>query len=487
MTSGDYSLEAGTWAPVIYGRTHHADEWWRALPAGVTRNGPAAQVIRAAIADGRVPAPRFVLARLDQGTLVGVTCAPSQFGSDMASDSHGRPLYCFVGWYSPDSRVEVPGFAELTAGWERLVGAEYERAMRPVWLASAAEARVPRAPAPGQAPWPAPSGPRLEDLPGSLSSVVHPGDVVRVYPSAQADLVWQAVADHGVQAAVVTGWETHRPAISPYLTHVSADDVSGPAPLVVQAPPRPEPAAPGPAPAASAQPGYQGGSSGASWPAGRDGTRHEHERSHDRPGDIGTSRETPSPGGGMVARMMRAVSDYIVGGDDDYPPDPPTWDGAWTFRPPASFVAGDASYVFQYTIGRPAIRCMQRHSGMRFDWTGSGWVPVEAKPQAPTPARAATPSRYQDNPPGTSDRDLLDEPPVTDLKMATPQSAPDQRQKLNSTFSGFNRSARARPGDAAAGAGPRAGAASPGGSSPDAEGGTETGQATPPEWSPDES
>jgi len=73
MTSGDYPGEAGAWALVIYGRTHHVDEWWRALPAGVTRDGRAAGVIKGAIADGRVPAPRFVLARLAVGTLVGVS------------------------------------------------------------------------------------------------------------------------------------------------------------------------------------------------------------------------------------------------------------------------------------------------------------------------------------------------------------------------------------------------------------------------------
>ena len=115
MTFDDHPDQGGAWAPIIYGRTHRVDEWWRALPAGVARDGQAAGVIKAAIADGRVPAPRFVLARLTGGTLVGVVSSAGQFGTEMAADDIGRPLYCFVGWYSGDPRVAVPTASRAAA------------------------------------------------------------------------------------------------------------------------------------------------------------------------------------------------------------------------------------------------------------------------------------------------------------------------------------------------------------------------------------
>jgi len=514
MTSGDYPGEAGAWALVIYGRTHHVDEWWRALPAGVTRDGRAAGVIKGAIADGRVPAPRFVLARLAVGTLVGVVCSASRFGTEMAADSFGRPLYCFVGWYSGDPRVAVPGFAELTGGWERLVLAAYDRVMRPVWLASADEARVPAVLEPEEAPWAVPSGKRLEELPAFLSDVSAPGDTVRVYPSASAALVWQAVADYGVRAAVVTGWETYRSAIRPYLTHVCADDFRGPSPMVLEAPPRGDRAAHGPSPREQTRPRYQPASAGTSRataeaehgdPSVRSKTeptsaygradRGEGWRGDERRGG---EWEAAGSGGGLLGGLKRAaqgvVSGMLSGGDADLPGDPPGWTGAWTFRPPATFEATDGPYVFWYTIGEQAIRCASQRTGQQFEWTGSHWVPVatahpQTHPRSQSPSRApghgtapaTAPARYPVGPPGSDEPDLLDQPPVTGLGMVTPQAPPpDMRTKLKSTFSGFGRSTRDQTATPGADAEAQEGGTGPGDGSPSADSPPQTDQTTPP-------
>ena len=471
MTSGDYLSQAGSWAPVIFGKTYRIDEWWRALPVGVTRDGRTAGVIKGAIADGRIPVPRFVLARLAAGTLVGVACSASQFGTGMAADSFGRPLYCFVGWYSGDQRPAVPGLAELADGWERIVLAEYDRVMRPVWLASADEARVPAVLKPVTAPWPVPSGQRRAEPPAQFASDVSaPGDTIRVYPSASAALIWQAVVDYGVQAAVVTGWERYRSALRPYLTHVCADDFTGPAPMVLPAPLH-EDATP-PAPRNQAGTGYQPGATETSWASATDAYgdpspryRTEPAVSYERadPGEGWQGGDRPpgekeaagSGGGryggvfGPLKRAQDAVSGMLSGGDVGLPGDPPDRKGAWTFRPPAIFEAVDGPYVFQYKVGQQAIRCADQRTGQQFEWTGSHWVtPAKARPQASPRASYGTapdPARRRADPPGFGAADLLDQPPVTGLEVVAPQPPPpDMREKLKSTFSDFGRSTRDR-------------------------------------------
>ena len=514
MTSGDYPGAGGAWSPVIYARTHRVDEWWRALPAGVTRDGRTAGVIKGAIADGRVPAPRFVLARLVAGTLVGVVCSASRFGTEMAADSFGRPLYCFVGWYCRDLRVAVPSFAELTGGWERLVLAEYDRVMRPVWLASAEEARVPAALEPGKAPWAATGGPRLTELPADLSDVSAPGNTVRVYPSASAALVWQAVADHGVRAAVVTGWEKYRSAIRPYLTHICADDFTGPSSMVLAVPRHEDRTVTGPGPRKHARSGYQPGPYG----EGRATAETEYDDPSvrytteptpaygraDRGGAWqGGGREAAGSGGGLFGGVRNplkwaqdVVSGVLSGGDAGPPGEPPDWKGAWTFRPPTTFEATEGSYTFWYTIGEPLIRCTDQHTGEQLEWTGSHWVPAataqaqsQPRPQAPPRSPGygtapAAPARYPADPPGFDEPDLLDQPPVTGLGMVTPQvPPPDMRKKLNSTFSGFGRSTRDRadaPGaGAAADAEAQEGSTGPDDASPGTDSPPGTGQTTP--------
>ncbi|HEX4094439.1 MAG TPA: hypothetical protein VHZ33_37465 [Trebonia sp.] len=434
--------QAGAWAPVIYFRTHRVDAWWRALPAGVDPGGPIAGVITAALGGGWFPAPRFVLARLDAGTLAGVACAASQFGTEMAADADRRPLYGFVGWYCADPRVIVPTLAELADDWKRLVRAEYDPVMGPAWLASAAEAQVPVVWEPSQPPWAPPGGRRLATLPPGLSDVAAPdAGVLRVFPSVSAALVWQAVADYGVRAAVATGWKTYKSAIQPFLTHVCADDATGSFPM-----PAPPPTAEERGAAASGR-RDQAGSVGQNAPSqsasavGPSAWRNERDADQDALGTggrlLGRLRDL-GDGVKNVKNVKKVFPDARSGGDDGLPR-PPEWAGGWTFRPPATFLSEERHYVYWYVIGEPAVHCMDQRLGKQFDWTASGWVPAEPGPAAPGPDPGG-PGVGPEAGPGIN----------ADLRIAMPQPLTEEkRRKLASTFGGFSglrREREAEPG-----------------------------------------
>jgi hypothetical protein len=502
MTSGDSPGPGDAWTPVIYGKTHRVDEWWRALPAGVTREGNAARVIKAAIADGRVPAPRFVLARLSGGTLVGVVSSASQFGTEMTSDSHGRPLFCFVGWHCDDPAAAVPSFGELTSDWERLVLPEYDTVMRPVWLAPPSEARVPVVPPPATAPWQVPGRRREEDSQAS-SPEEHPSrNTLRVFPSDVAATIWQMVADQGVRAALVTGWETYSSAISPDLTHVCADDFTGPVPLILRPPPRDSRRAPEAGSTSRARGEDERGLSGASpraattetggpAPLPEDdsisgsapGERGEAGRGNDRRGhDRDAGGLSGALRGGVeetLRRVRQGFSDILPGVDPTFPGDPPDGPGAWTFHPPATFEAMDGPYLFSYTIGWPAIRCKDQRTGGRLDWTGSHWEPATttsspSRQPASPPASGTTarPGRHAAAPTYSDEPNLLDQPPATGTGNAAPQAPPDMSRKLKTRFSGeFGRSARDRQA--------REAEAGEDGTGPDGTGPPQTGHTTP--------
>jgi hypothetical protein len=495
MTSGDYPAGTGAWAPVIFFRTHRVDMWWRVRPADVSPDGTVAAIIAGAIGSGRFPAPRFVLARLDAGTLAGVACAASQFGTEYAADSQGRPLYGFIGWRCADPRAQVPAFDEFTSGWELLVRRAYDPVMATVWLASAQEAREPVAAEPGPAPWPAPGGPRLRDLPADLADVAAPdGGTVRVYPSASAPLVWQAVADYGARAALVTGWATYQSAIQPALTHVCANGVSGPFPMSAPSPARASRPAGGPAPGEqAATAGYRPADQPAGvghQPAGLGyqpaGVGYQPAGLGYQPAGVGHQSAGPAAepaaglrpdadreaggsggsGGRMLGRLrdlgdgvIKAVTEAVSAGDDGVPPAPPDWSGGWTFHPPKTFLAEDRHYVYWHALDDPVIHCMDQRVRQWLDWTGSGWLVSEAGQRASTAAdqpQASPGAAGHDNAPGQPERQApagsahAQPPTAPDLRTVTPQPLSDaKRQKMNTAFGGFGRPTRDR--DAAPG------------------------------------
>jgi hypothetical protein len=234
--------QPGGWFPLVYGRTFSADLWWRAVPPEVTRTGREGAVVLATVGGGRGlnDGPRFALLRRPGRTLVGVACPAARISDDMNSDG-SRPLFCFVGWFSTSRDPRVPSFAHIQEHWKDWAAPEYERWMKPAWTAHQSKLRDPAPTSSERAPWERDGN--LPDTPLLVAAVARevlpqtPG-CIRVHPSAEADLIWQAVARTTGSASLVTGWASYRDGIREGLTDVTADDVRGSAPLAVPLPQR---------------------------------------------------------------------------------------------------------------------------------------------------------------------------------------------------------------------------------------------------------
>lgn len=220
--------DPGWWASIVYARTRDVDLWWRALPPQMRRDGPEARVLDATVAGNGVRAPRFVLARLASGTLLGVACQTHQISQDMCSDG-SRPVPCFIGWLSSDNRVTVPQFDAMESGWVTWAAAEYESLLRPVWTESTSRVREtdrthelrPRWELTGTVP---------DAHPWDRSEFEEPTrDGVRVYSATDAARVWRGIDRYGLNATVVTGWHSVRTALHRGLTHACVAEFQGPA------------------------------------------------------------------------------------------------------------------------------------------------------------------------------------------------------------------------------------------------------------------
>ncbi|WP_242907326.1 hypothetical protein [Actinomadura terrae] len=210
------------WAPVVYGRTRHADTWWRALPEGIDQHGWLDEVVRAALAGGAGlrGAPRFVLARSGAHRLVGVACQAADLSATLPSDTlhsdtphsdGAREMYCFVGWAASGGPAGPPPAGPpwplLRDSYRRWAGDVYERWTAPVWTAPLSELRWPRRSRPEPPPWPAP--------PLRPFSAAPPPAGVEVVPPSGWEEAWDEanVAVHPV--TVVLGWESVPRGVTP--------------------------------------------------------------------------------------------------------------------------------------------------------------------------------------------------------------------------------------------------------------------------------
>lgn len=214
-------MSAG-WSAVVYGRTLAVDEWWRALPAEVSANGPVGQAVLAAVAGGErlESGPRFVLSRGRHGVLVGGACDIALVDHEMSHDEHGRPLYGFIGWHTADPWAQpLPRLADLERGFVAWAGATYREWVTPTW-----QARTPRTAAmlrssPGPAPW---------NPEGTLEHAI--GDIASDTDEDQ----WAALAADPDHSVLVTGWTREQERQHRQFT----------APAPPQAPPPPSPPPP---------------------------------------------------------------------------------------------------------------------------------------------------------------------------------------------------------------------------------------------------
>ncbi|NJP45661.1 hypothetical protein [Actinacidiphila epipremni] len=248
----------GGWSAVVYGRTYQVDHWWRARPDGLGESSPVGSMVRATVAGGRrlrTEEPRFVLGRGAHGLLVGGACMLSLLDDTMDKDEHGRPLYGFVGWHTPDRSAAVPSLEALHrefAGW---AGPVYREWTALTWNARTQRAADPRISVSGPAPWAAASGRAApaadgtvadglaEGALGSVREPAEPGDApaspagsvwlpaepysVHLLPGSEAGQVWAAARERPWERAVlVTGWRETRDADFAALTHLCSADIT---------------------------------------------------------------------------------------------------------------------------------------------------------------------------------------------------------------------------------------------------------------------
>ncbi|MFF7588108.1 hypothetical protein ACFZCK_11570 [Kitasatospora purpeofusca] len=269
----------GGWSALVYGRTLQVDQWWRALPAGVDRQGPVADAVRAAVAGGNrlEEGPRFLLHRDARGVLVGAACELGRISRTMVHDRFGRPLYGFVGWYRaaavPDPAAgRIPELGELTQYLAEWAGPVYTEWIAPTWEAVGREEAEPRTTRPVAAPWhgaAAPSPTAAVWLPAHSAGT-------HLLPESDADALWSAAAGAGDRCLLATGWRRRSDAEAHRFTHLTSADCRA-YELLRPPPPPPPPAPPQPVPVVG--PGPAGGPTGSDGGTGRTGGTADREPS----------------------------------------------------------------------------------------------------------------------------------------------------------------------------------------------------------------
>ncbi|MFE2178649.1 hypothetical protein [Kitasatospora sp. NPDC059462] len=303
-TDGPGPGNADGWSAVVYGRTLRVDQWWRALPAGVDRQGPVGDAVRAAVAGGSrlEHGPRFLLHRDDRGVLVGAACELDLISRVMVQDRFGRPLYGFVGWYRPASAGSggrVPALAELAGHLADWAGPVYAEWIAQTWEAVGREEAEPRTTRAVAAPWPerAPLAAGAAPQPAVWRPALPAG--CHLLPEADAPGLWAAAAAGPGRCVLVTGWRRRADADADRLTHLTSADCHGYE--LLRPPPPPPPPRPVPPPPA---PGRSGPAPGRSGPA---------PAAEPGPGATPGPRPGPRPGpsgwGRAARRIGKAMAD----------------------------------------------------------------------------------------------------------------------------------------------------------------------------------
>ncbi|MFB7470483.1 hypothetical protein [Kitasatospora sp. NPDC056184] len=391
----------GGWSAVVYGRTLRVDQWWRALPAGVDRQGPVGDAVRAAVAGGsRLEyGPRFLLHRDGRGVLVGAACELGLISREMVQDRFGRPLYGFVGWYRPASAGtggRLPGLPELAhhlAGW---AGPVYTEWIAPTWEAVGREDAEPRTTRPVAAPWPDRPAGAADPAPTPPAwRPAHPAGS-HLLPEADAPGLWAAAAAGPGRCVLVTGWRRRSDAEAGRLTHLTSADCHG---YELLSPPPPPPPPPQQQPGAGPAQG-PGANTGAK--AGADtGTK---AGAKDSPGAGPVPGPSRGPSGwGRTVRGLGKLGKVVVGAI--WPDDPEE-----QAKAPGQHPGGEPRH------GRYPVTGRDPHGARDRDpYDGLGDPPPA--PEAPRPAVAPN------GPAPGVPRPGADEPPRWRTRAVDPQEA----------------------------------------------------------------
>ncbi len=397
--------DRGWWAPIVYARTRDVDFWWRALPQQMRRDGSEARALDATIADDGARAPRFVLARLPSGTLLGVACQTHLISKHMRSDG-SRPVPCFIGWLSADPRVAVPQFDAVQAGWGGWAAREYDVWMRNVWAERDRRVRQTDETSAVPPPWEMTETVPDADV-GDRSEFEEPTRAgIRVYPAAEAARVWRGVDRYGVNATVVTGWTSGRTALRPGLTHACAADFHGAMQIywLPSAKPTRQTQTAGPPgiddPYATAGPTYGGNPPAYGGSAPPETARQHGAAGQPDAGNAAAGDQGPAPRrSGLLARgrqLVQGAQERFAAATSgasaqEQPPAPPTGQLEWTLDlDERAWLARRGEYVYSHRIDEPTIVCWHESAPEEaFQWIGDGEWQRAGTPLPKTAGRPA--------------------------------------------------------------------------------------------------
>ncbi|MER7167860.1 hypothetical protein ABT336_17540 [Micromonospora sp. NPDC000207] len=221
------------WSPVVFGRTRHADAWWRAVPTGLTGVDWLTDVVHATVNNGRRidDGPRFALAQVDGGVLVGVACRATELGTEFGEQA-GRRLYTFVGWFGPvRAAAQIPPLAAWRDRWRDWTRTTYHDWLRIDWDRPARTLHTPHESTPDLPGWVTdpPSFVTPEaTAPAVPAPAPAPRGTVWLLPAGHADAGWEAVRRGGGPAVLVVAGDHRRNVLLDGVTHVYAGDVPEP-------------------------------------------------------------------------------------------------------------------------------------------------------------------------------------------------------------------------------------------------------------------
>ncbi|MFF3320730.1 hypothetical protein [Streptomyces sp. NPDC002889] len=303
------------WCAVVYGRTYRIDEWWRAMPAEVPVQGPVGRAVLATVAGGKrlADSPRYLLARGAHGVLVGAACRIDVVDQTRAVESHGRPLYGFVGWHHRDRHIAgLPGLRELEQRLSDWAGPTYQEWVTPAWEARTSRSATMLTSTAGPAPWDE-TGPGAK--PFTADHTALPSELwarqrtMHVFPQAEAALLWDAVLRTGQDFVLGAGWREARDGDPSVLTHLCSADATGHQEILHKPPPPTSPPRPGRPPGWQPSPAAQRDHRSGR----RDQYGSERRRSKER---YEPPREDSGGLGGLAKSVLESLFGLGGGGDE---------------------------------------------------------------------------------------------------------------------------------------------------------------------------
>ncbi|WP_434743458.1 hypothetical protein [Micromonospora sp. SH-82] len=219
------------WSPVVFGRTRHADAWWRAVPAGLTGVDWLTDVVHATVNNGRRidDGPRFALAQVDAGVLVGVACRATELSEEFGEQA-GRRLYTFVGWVGPvRAAAQIPPLSAWRDRWRDWTRTTYHDWLRIDWDRPARTLHTPHESTPGLPGW-VTGPPSVGTAEATAPAAPTPASrgTVWLLPAGHADAGWETVRRGAGPAVHVVAGDHRRNVLLDGVTHVYAGDVPEP-------------------------------------------------------------------------------------------------------------------------------------------------------------------------------------------------------------------------------------------------------------------